>query len=158
MRFTPQSEQQVQESSNKFGPWRNGIYDFEIAEAEEKQSKAGNDMLVLTLHVYNRDGERRVIYDYLLESIPHKLRHAAAGCGLMAEYHRGQLSSVDFYGKTGRLKLGLQPEKDGFPAKNVVRDYLTAPSVHTAEPPPPPSARKPVPAGAGSDLDDEIPF
>lgn len=64
------------------------------------------------------------MFDYLLESIPHKLRHAAEGCGLLASYDSGQLQAHEFNSKTGRVKLGIDPEKNGYPGKNVVKDYV----------------------------------
>lgn len=150
MKFTPKTEEEIQKESSKFGPWPNGVYDFEVFEAEDKTSKNGNDMLVLTLHIFNPDGHRRTVYDYLLENIPHKLKHAAEACGLHRQYTSGSLDKDDFYGKTGRLKLGIQPERDGYPAKNVVRDYLPAKPVN--------GAAVSAPVSRKVDLDDEIPF
>lgn len=158
MRVTPKSEQEVQKEANKFGPWPLGTYDFEVAEASDEISSKGNEMIKLTLHVFNQDGERRTVFDYLLESIPHKLRHASEACGLLARYEGGQLDGVDFYGKTGRLKLGIQPEKDGYQAKNTVRDYIPAKEPRQASASAPASRRATAPAGAAADLDDEIPF
>lgn len=160
MRFQPKTDAEVEAEATKFSPWPNGTYDFEIAEAVDKTSAAGNDMLALTLNVFNAEGERRIIYDYLLEKIPQKLKHAAEACGLHSQYLLGELDKHDFHGKTGRLKLGIQPEKDGFAAKNVVRDYITAKA--SASVPRSAVARAPqratVGASASAALDDEIPF
>ena len=153
MRFSPQSEAEVQKSAAKFGPWPNGVYDFEIAEAADDTSSKGNEMISLTLHIFNSDGDRRTVFDYLLDSIPHKLRHAAYACGLEAAYEAGNLIGADFYGKTGRAKIGIQPEKDGYPAKNVVRDYIQEKSGSSAV-----SAQTRKQPALSGDLDDEIPF
>ena len=155
MRFSPQSEAEVQKSAAKFGPWPNGVYDFEIAEAADDTSSKGNDMISLKLHIYHSDGDRRTVFDYLLDSIPHKLRHAAYACGLEKAYEAGNLIGADFYGKTGRAKIGIQPEKDGYQAKNVVRDYIVEKSSATTAPGT--SARR-EPASAGVIDDDSIPF
>ena len=159
MRFQPKSEaaiqSEIQEAARKFGPWRNGIYDFEVTESEERLSKAGNEMIVLTVAVYNEDGEKKIIADYLLEAIAVKLKHAADACGAGDKYAAGTLTSVDFYGKTGRLKLGIQAGQDGFPAKNVIRDYIAEPRLDSAPKFGAPKQREPV--GGGS-IDDEIPF
>src|SRR5437016_4593213 len=122
MRFAPQSEEAVAKEASRFEPWRSGIYDFEVAEAEDQTSRAGNEMIVLTLHVFNREGVRRTVYDYLIESIGYKLRHAAYACGLGKNYDTGDLQAMDFCGKAGKLKLGIEPAKDGYPAKNRVQD------------------------------------
>lgn len=153
MRFSPQSEADVAKSASKFGPWPNGVYDFEITEASDETSTKGNDMIALTLHIFNSDGDRRTVFDYLLDSIPHKLRHAAYACGLGSTYESGNLIGADFYGKTGRAKIGIQPEKDGYQAKNVVRDYIveknSGVSAQVQD------RRQPTPT---ENLDDEIPF
>lgn len=109
-------------------------------------------MITLTLHIYNSDGDRRTVFDYLLDSIPHKLRHAAYACGLGAAYEAGNLIGADFYGRTGRAKIGIQPEKDGYQAKNVVRDYIQEKNAGGGLGAP---SRSSKPA---DDLSDEIPF
>lgn len=160
MKFTPKSEADIQASSGSFDPWPSGTYDFEVAEAEDTTSKAGNDMIKLTLYVFNPEGKRRTVFDYLLASIEYKLRHAAEACGLLSAYEQGMLEAFDFTGKTGRLKLGVQPAKDGYDAKNTVRDYVKDDG-STAEEPAPKRweapRRKSEPAAAGN-IDDEIPW
>lgn len=162
MRFAPKSDTEIEmERAKATGVWLSGIYDFEITNAEDKISSKGNEMLVLTVAIFDKDGDRKHVTDYLLEAIAHKLKHAALACGLTAKYDLGTLVAMDFIGCTGRLRLGIETDRTGnFPDKNRILDYekkafsTTAPSVR----PGPPLARKPVHAGAGSDLDDEIPF
>jgi hypothetical protein len=154
VRFQPKTESEIQEE-NPFTPWPPGVYDFEVAESEERTSKSGNDMIALTIKVYNKDGESRTVFDYLLPSILYKLKHAAEACGNADKYERGELTSVDFYGKTGKLKLRVDPPQNGYAAKNAVQDYVVdarkeGPSLFGA-----PKQREPVGVG---DLDDEIPF
>ena len=41
-----------------------GKFSFEVAKAEQKTSKAGNDMIAITLHVYDGNGGATVfVYD-----------------------------------------------------------------------------------------------
>jgi hypothetical protein len=152
VRFTPKSETELQDE-NPFTPWQSGVYDFEVTESEERTSKSGNEMIALTLKVYNRDSESRTVFDYLLPSVLYKLKHAAEACGAGDKYERGELTSVDFYGKTGKLKLRVDPAKDGYAAKNAVQDYVVATVAD------PRQQQMRVPGGASvGDLDDEIPF
>lgn len=121
MKFNPKTEREIAEE----GLYPEGIYSFEIANAENKVSKSGNDMIQLKIKVYDNDGNFRFVDDYLLESMAYKLRHAAVVCGLGDKYESGSLDAFDFVGKTGSLKLTVQKDKKGeYPDKNVVKDYV----------------------------------
>lgn len=148
MKFTPKSENEIT-SENLLTP---GIYGFEIMEASDEVSKAGNEMIKLTVHVFD-DGEPVTIFDYLMEKVAYKLRHAAEACGLLADYESGILDAIDFQGKTGRCKVAVQKDKTGqYPDKNGIADYLKPDAAAQTRPA---SARVKAPAG---DIDDDIPF
>jgi hypothetical protein len=119
MEFKPRTEQEIADSRLL----KKGEYDFEVLDATEKTSKAGHPMIELKLRVWSASGGR-VLTDYLLAETPAKLRGAAAACGLLTAYETGSLSDNDFKGKRGRLKLGIEKAKNGFPAKNTVGEYL----------------------------------
>ena len=125
MEFKPRTEQEIQDSKL----WKKGDYDFEIVDAEEKQSKAGKTMIELRLRI--TDGKNaRTISDYLLDETAGKLRHAASACGLLAKYDSGALADSDFKGKRGKLLLGVEKDrKKVYPDKNVVLDYVCAESL-----------------------------
>ena len=121
MQFTPKTEKQIAEE----GLYPEGQYNFEISSAENKVSKIGNDMIELKLRVFDDTGNYRIVNDYLLESMAHKLRHAAYVCGLGDKYDLGALDAFDFVGRTGTLSLKIQKDKTGnYPDKNVVKDYV----------------------------------
>jgi len=102
-----------------------GAYRFEVLEATDKESRAGNPMIELKLKVTDSRGVARFVTDYLLEQWPIKLRHAAEACGLIDQYDAGELTGQNFVGKTGRVMLGIQKDKaKKFPDKNVVLDYV----------------------------------
>jgi hypothetical protein len=154
----PKSAEEIKAESN-FPIWAPGIVDFEIRAAEETISKNGNDMIKLTVDVYNSEGKKQTIFDYLLESMAYKLRHCADACGLTAQYESGSLDAIEFEGKSGKCKINIQKDKSGqYPDKNGIADYLVddapKPALRSAP-------RAPVGAGAGSwmaDMDDDIPF
>lgn len=148
MRFEPKSETEV--AAGQLLP--PGTYDFEISAATEEVSKAGNDMIKLKLHVYTQDGGRTTIFDYLMEKIAYKLRHAAFACNLGDKYEAGMLEADDFVGRSGRVKLNIQKDKAGqYPDRNNIADYMVEEGGSAAP--------KPAPrAMATADLDDEIPF
>ena len=123
MQFTPRTEKELAESRLM----KKGVYDFEILDALEKTSKAGNTMIELKVKVSNGNGGR-VLADYLLAETPEKLLHCASACGMADRYETGSLSDGDFRGKRGKLKLTVEKGKNGFPDRNVVADYVSAKS------------------------------
>lgn len=150
MRLTPKTEREILEENL----WPAGVYGFEVAFAEEKVSQSGNDMIRLTLNVFNQNGNSRTVYDYLVENTPAKLRHAAVVCGLLGKYNSGHLDARDFEGKTGQLKLYIKKDKSGqYADQNAVADYLTTEEAVQSAPSMPPRQAAVVP-----ELNDEIPF
>lgn len=153
MKFDPKTEEEVTQG----GLLPKGEYDFEVKNAEEGQSKAGNDMISLTLHVYNSEGGYHRVLDWLVSTDggAYKVRHFAYAVGLGTQYERGELCAEDLEGVTGRCKIVIQKSKDPqYQDKNSVADYLppasaTNSATHMANGDP----RPPVPP-----LDDEIPF
>lgn len=105
-----------------------GVYDFEVIDAEEKTSSKGNDMIMLTLTVYDESGEGNKITDYLVPGSTYgnrKIRHAAVACGLTEQYETEKLAAEDFTGRAGKLRIKIQKGTKDYPKpKNTVDDYL----------------------------------
>lgn len=121
MRVTPRTEKEIAEMNL----WPAGVYSFQIATATDEVSKSGNEMIKLALNVYSAEGTCKVIYDYLLDAIPHKLRHLCEACGLLDKYEQSTIYAQDFVDKTGDLKLVIQKDKTGqYPDKNAIADYV----------------------------------
>lgn len=122
MKFTPKSEKEIAEMNLL----SKGEYSFQVASCEETVSKKGAPMLVLTLYLYDHALQPcGRVRDYLLEAMPHKLRHAAYACGLGEKYESGNLDASDFNGRNGSAKIGIEQDKTGqYPDKNVVLDYV----------------------------------
>lgn len=152
MKFTPISEGVAITQANAFRLWPRGIYDYEVLDAKDRVSKSGNDMIELKLKIINAEGKERQIFDYLVEveAMAYKIRHFASASCLLPTYEQGELCANDCLQTSGRLQLGIQKGKDGYPDKNTVQDYV--PTVEGA-------ARAPLIASkAPEDMDDEIPF
>lgn len=155
MKVTPMTDKAADDQAKAFGLWPRGLYDFEVVEAKERVSKAGNDMIELVVKVYNPEGRYRQIFDYLVETdaTGYKLRHFAKAVNLLAQYEKGELSADDCVGRTGRCQLAIKKDNNGvYPDKNVIQDY--EPVVH--------ESTKPLVSTGGTttnkDFDDEIPF
>ena len=125
MNFQPRSEQEITDS--KLLP--KGEYAFEILDAMEKKSSAGNEMIELRVRVSNGDAVSRVLTDYLLPQRAEKLRNCCVSCGLLDKYLSGCLSDDDFPGKRGTLKLTIEKGKKGYPDRNTIQDYISVSSV-----------------------------
>lgn len=155
MRVTPKSEAEIA-SENLLTA---GIYDFEVVKAEDQVSKAsGNDMIKLTLHVYDADGTEHLVFDYLLDAMAAKLRHAAEVFGMLAKYERGALISDEMVGKTGKVNIIVRKNKDPqYADQNAVKDYVigSSPNAPTSRIAPRTTTRTQT---GGGDIDDEIPF
>ena len=160
MRVTPVSAEKANEGG-VFTPWKPGIYDFAVFEALEEFSKSGNEQIKLTLHVFDPDGKRRTVYDYLgaAENMQWKVRHFCESIGLTADYEGGDLDTVRMIERAGKLNLIVKAASGNYQSGNSVKDYIpriegaAAPAQRTTAPRPA-SNNKASP----NDLNDDIPF
>jgi hypothetical protein len=156
MKFTPLSDEEAAAQSGDL--WPPGTYDYEIREATEETSKAGNDMFKLEIWIFSKDGERKLLWDYLVasEKATWKIHQFAASCGLTEQYKTGALMVAEIVGRTGMCDVVTQKATDDFPAKNVIKGYVKAKDAPASSRP---AQRQPVHAGGGGDdLNDDIPF
>jgi hypothetical protein len=119
--FTAKTEKELQEEL----VIPEGEYNIEVLDANDKTSKAGNEMIELGLKVFKDDGSHILVTDYLMEKILYKLKHACECFGLQKEYKNESVVANDFIGKTGKAKIVIQVDKEGkYPDKNGVKDYV----------------------------------
>ena len=119
MEFQPRSEQEIRD--NQLLP--RGEYAFHIIEATETTSLAGNAMIEMRVRV-SKDGNARILPDYVLPQRPGKFRNICIACGVEDKYLNGSVTDDDFLGKRGKVKVGVERAKRGFPPRNVIVDYL----------------------------------
>lgn len=152
MRFTPVSEAEAEAQSS--GLWPDGTYDYEVKEATEKTSNAGNEMIELQVWLFDKEGGRRMVFDYLVssEKAAWKIRQFAASCKLLKAYESGTLMANEIVGQQGRCVVATQKANDGYAAKNIIKEYVKLASANGAMRSPP-RAKAPV-----DDLSDDIPF
>lgn len=114
-----------------------GEYPFYVEGATEKLSKAGNDMIELSLVIWDRDGKEHKIKDFLLatERMMWKNRHFCESTSMIDVYEANQFCASHAVGKNGKCKIGQQkgqpkdrsnPNGEKHPDRNVVVDYIQA--------------------------------
>src|SRR5580658_7361799 len=92
MRVTPISAEEA-DAQSVGDPWPAGEYDFTVHEASEAVSNSGNEQTKLVLHVYNRAGQQRTVFDYLVNTAKSqwKIRHFAEAVGMVRQYETGDM-------------------------------------------------------------------
>jgi hypothetical protein len=146
MRFEAKSEEQIERENLM----PEGTYDFEVLSAEDTVSKKGNDMIKVNLGLYQGEAMTWKVFDFLLPSMPAKLRHFCDTTGLLAKYEAGTLGAADCKGRAGKVKIIIKPAKDGYGPQNGVDDYVCRQAKPLTHDPKPPEAK--------AEADDDIPF
>ncbi len=117
MKYTPRTEKELDEANLL----PEGNYTATVTEAEDTVSSKGNEMIALTLTIYEQSGEQRKILDWILEAMPWKLRHFCEATGL--DYESGEVKAADCMGKSVTVELKVEPKTEKYRAKNSVKDY-----------------------------------
>jgi hypothetical protein len=130
-----------------------GDGNYEVASAEAKTSKNGNPMIVLALKVWDKNGDQKFVYDYLIlngsKYSMRKIRHFCYSNGMEDFYNAGKFSASDCVDRTGKCVIGIQIDKTGqYAPKNVINDYKEHGSQVEHS-----NAEK-----GSADFDDDIPF
>ena len=128
MQFNPMTKEQLKSLLPE------GVYSFEVTSATEKDSKAGNPMIALSLRVVGEKGEVVFINDWLMQPVADddqdktknkvwKIRQFCHSVGLKEVYEKGSLTGYDCLKKNGMAKIKIKPDQNGNDA-NVVSAYL----------------------------------
>lgn len=147
-----------------------GEYPFEIIDAREQQSKAGNDMLVLEIDLISTEtGARRRVTDYIVPGsiwADKKLHDLMWSIGLGEKYAAGSIAADELLNKSGVAGVGIDKgkpftakdgtQKDGYD-KNKIEFYKRAgsPAAATGAKAQPTAAQL---ANQADTLDEDVPF
>ena len=128
MNFKPKTKEEIE----SMGLLKAGRYPFQVADAKDKTSKNGNEMIELNIELYGNEGKSYRIFDYLLEALPGKLFSFCVATGMEHHYHAGSLTSTDCIGKSGHVEIEIQKGKENpqggtYPDRNSVKKYVTKP-------------------------------
>lgn len=115
-----------------------------IKSVEDKVSRAGNDMVVITFEAFV--GERKgLVTEYVVNPTTlYKLKQIAKALGPKAvgEFDAGKFDPAAYVGETLTAAIGIESQ-EGFDDKNKVKKYL--PKGTAAAPPKPPAEDLSVP-------------
>lgn len=146
-----QSEQYQESAFKERKIISEGDYDFQVSMAVEKISKSGNEMIELILDVYDQDGNKYKVWDYLV-STPKalfKIKNFCEAVGLGDKFKSNELTADECVDMHGRCHVGVRPATGEYKESNNV-DYYIESKAKLA----PVSNEKPV-----DDLEDsDIPF
>jgi len=149
MQFTPRSAKEIAEAQL----WPKAKYPFEVVKAEPaksgpKSKVPGTPFIKLNVQIWNTSGASRYVNGILHPNMEAQLRNFCEATGLMDKYESGSLSAEDCVGKAGVLKLGIEDDNNGYPPKNVIKDFVVPKANAKINPADVPSVEE----------DDSIPF
>lgn len=132
-----------------------GDYTFQVISSEAGKSKKGQDMFTLKLAVYDADGRKRPVKDWVGEWDWTKLKGLCDSVGLSGKYADGEVDAEDLIDTVGRLKIKHAVNTMNGKNELKVAFYIpvrpgSAPvslPAGVAVPPPPPA-----------DTEDDVPF
>lgn len=107
MRWTDEDEKQPGQLEPE------GVYPFEVVDAEEKISQKGNPYINVKLMLYIGDHEK-TLFDILMPQMPDKLRSFCEVVGLSDNYQSKTLCADDCVHKQGYLRLTKKPNDRGY--------------------------------------------
>ena len=119
-----------------------GEYEVRIDDVVQKQSKAGNDMLELSLTAFTDEGQKVRMFDYIVN--PSGLWKLKTICNNVVIAFDGTLEEQLLVGKTLKAKVELRPASEKYPERNQVSAYIETPVEKSGTVPQP--------------VDDDIPF
>lgn len=145
MRFTPLTDEEIETQRRQL---ELGESDFEILEADAQTSKAGNDMIVLKINIYDKKGSSGIVYDYLIMyeengTVPKdkiafahwKTKSVCKSIGKEENYNKGDLEPYMFPGQAGKCITKMQKDKTGkYHDKVVIDEYLPTENPKKIEP------------------------
>lgn len=122
--YTPLSEDQLKALSPKLA---DGIADFEVIKSEAKESKAGNLYISLQFKAWDSQGNHGTVFDHLMlaaDKMQWKTRHFFEATDHIDMHEKGEWEDSDLVGFTGKFNIKMGKEKNGYPAKLEVVDYV----------------------------------
>lgn len=136
MKFDPEKE------SRRFAV-KEGICSFLILNAEETKSKAGNQMIKLTVEITDKEGRYCIVFDYLVANAQWKIKNLCESIGEIETYESGEISADMLKNKYSECEVITEEDPSNqYPPKLKIKKYL----------------KRDEDKSADAEIDDDIPF
>lgn len=137
LQYDVMSEQEAM--SERFQLIKEGIYEGVVTASQDTKSSSGNDMMDVTITVYDENGKPHDIRDFLVftRTMMWKVIHFCDSAGLLKEYEEGKLCSQVAINKRVVVKVSIEegkeipshklndrPEGSRYPNKNKIDGYI----------------------------------
>jgi len=115
----------IESKASKFSLFQNGVYPFEIIEATRGQSSKGNDMITIKFNAFDKEGNTRHVYDYMVLNLDWKCKPFFSYYNLGDKYKLPNFDCSELIGKTGYFDLIIEKSTDPkYKDKNKVAKFL----------------------------------
>jgi len=142
MKFDPSTADANEDMTHELLPV--GQYKAHVEEAEETQSKAGNDMIKITLLI-DHEGKEYRIWDYITENATWKLSMLCKSISMVEQFATGNIDAGMLAGSDPLVTIKKKPAKGEWPEGRTVKSYDIGGEPHT-------------PVVASVITDDDVPF
>ena len=110
MRYKPMTKEEL---AAQRGTLKAGPCDFEVVDAKDQLSKAGNEMVKLTLRVWDSEGREGQLFDYLVGSASWKIASFFESIGNPEHYESGEIDTLAILGACGKATLAIEKDTTG---------------------------------------------
>lgn len=129
--LSPELENELMSEGKKEYPLLpEGDYPFQVIEAVDATSKAGNPMINMTLSVWDNDGKPSKVWDRLVftEKALFRVRNFCKATGLDKNWEARKVNREDVEDTHGKVHIKIEPASTvngvTYKAKNAVDYYI----------------------------------
>lgn len=120
MKYQPLTKEELAAQRGTLKP---GLCEFQVVDAQDQISKSGNDMVKLSLRVWDSEGKEGQIFDYLVASASWKIASFFESIGNPQAYESGEIDTVVVVGAAGKAKLEIEKDPT-YGDKAKIKAYL----------------------------------
>lgn len=113
------------DSKNANKCWPKGDYDATLANVEDTTSKrTGQPMQKWTIEVYNKEGKKTTLFNYVTAGFPLSVKMLAKALGKETEFKANQFQADDHVGANFRVTLDIEDNAE-YGEQNKIKAWLS---------------------------------